>query len=252
MGWEIINSERLTHTLLASLFEDEIAAIRIPNFMPVDVCLLAVRGIFAHGIDYYTDTPIKVGRVGITQHEHKYSHSQKLEYFSKVKEANVKRQQILKDSGDILLTVIDYLREAWGKNVDIAFEADLGEYYYAGVVRVMKKSFLHADWAPASASSWAIGKISAQLTWNIFLQLGSEGGTTKVYRRFCQDDDDEDAPDFLKGYDSVEIIPNQGDFILFNPHNYHEVESTEGEIERITMSSFIGLLEPAHNLILWS
>jgi hypothetical protein len=52
--------------------------------------------------------------------------------------------------------------------------------------------------------------------------------------------------------DFIEIVPEQGEPVFFNSRNYHEVEQTEGAEERITFSSFIGLLGKTGRLIFWS
>src|SRR3712207_509465 len=114
MAWEAVQTHRLTHDLLESLFANDIGAIRVPGFIPKPVCDLAVRGIHAFGIDYYKDVYPRIGRIGITQFEHQKDVQQKLEYFKKAPQADINRQEVFRQSGDLLITVITTIQEAWG------------------------------------------------------------------------------------------------------------------------------------------
>lgn len=257
--WRIIRTSTLTPDVLVALLNNEIGAICLPNFASDAVCTCLVQNIYAHGIDYYKDKYPKVGKIGITQSEHKYTPSQKEEYFAKVLQANRARQFIFRDSRDLLADVIATVKSSWSGNAGIAFEESLQKEYFAGLVRVINQAMLHYDWAPLYSLGWETDKISAQLTWNIYLQVGARGGATRVYQQFGRKAD-------LKyvtpgGYfdskvvteaDFIEIMPEQGQLVFFNSRNYHEVEQTEGEDERITFSSFIGLLEATGTLMFWS
>jgi 2OG-Fe(II) oxygenase superfamily len=258
-NWSVIRTDVLELNLLVALLKNEIGAIVLPNFVSSDICQEIIRGIYDNGIDYYKGKYPKVGKIGITQSEHKYSPSQKEEYFEKVPQANKVQQTIFGGNRNFLSDVIDVVKHAWGENVEIAFESSLKKEYFAGLVRVINKAMLHYDWAPLYDFGWETDKIVAQLTWNIYLQIGAKGGSTRVYRQFGQKED-------LKyveqgGYfdskviaeaDFIEILPEPGELVFFNSRNYHEVEQTAGESERITFSSFIGLLEETQVLMFWS
>jgi carrier-protein-independent halogenase WelO5-like protein len=257
--WSIIRTDVLTQDVLLALLNNEIGAICLPSFASNAVCTCLVQSIYAHGIDYYKDKYPKVGKIGITQSEHKYTPSQKEEYFAKVSQANRVRQSIFGNSGDLLSDVITTVKRAWAGNVDIAFEKSIQQQYFAGLVRVINQAMLHYDWAPLYDLGWETDKISAQLTWNIYLQVGARGGATRVYRQFGRKADLKYVTPggyfdskVVTGADFIEIMPEQGELVFFNSQNYHEVEQTEGEDERITFSSFIGLLGTSDALIFWS
>ncbi len=260
MSYNIVSTKDLTCDLLTRLFTNEVGAVRVPNFISTDVCQLAVQGIQAHGIGYYDGVYPRIGRIGITQNEHKNRPSGKRAYFANASASHNVRERVLQESGDLLFTVMEAVKAAWVNEVGLAFEENLDEYYFAGLVRVINRALLHFDWAQYDGRGWAIEQISAQLSWNIFLQVGAKGGATKIYRRLWQKSDEVYKIPDSYGYDSevieqcdvVEILPEQGELVFFNSRNFHEVEKTEGEEERITISSFIGLLEPANKLIFWS
>ncbi len=257
--WCIIRADTLDSNLLVALLNNEIGAIAIPNFAPRSVCQTAVQKIYKHGIDYYQGKYPKVGKIGITQSEHKYNPTQKEEYFEKAPEAMSVQRAIFGDNQNLLDRVIDTVQGAWAGNAGIAFEESLQKAYFAGLVRVINKAMLHYDWAPLYDLGWQTDKIVAQLTLNIYLQVGSKGGATRVYRRFGQKADLKHvAPGgyfdgkVVEGADYIEISPEPGELVFFNSQNYHEVEQTEGEDERITFSSFIGLREDTQTLMFWS
>jgi carrier-protein-independent halogenase WelO5-like protein len=210
-------------------------------------------------MEYYKNIRPPIGRIGITQYEHMHGPDEKRTYFSKAGAANATRKAIFRQSGDLLEEVIATLQGAWREPVGIAVE-DTGEQYFAGLVRDIPVALLHRDWAPRDARGWAVGQISAQLTWNVYLQTSRSGGALVIYRRPYQESDEcaKLAADncafsaaMVQDCDLVEILPAPGELILFNARNYHEVRSTEGTIPRITASSFIGQM-PGGGLALWS
>ncbi|OYD08213.1 histidine kinase [Paludifilum halophilum] len=262
-AWEVVKANQLTKELLDGLFKGEIGAVRIPHFLSPQLCSKALEGIKRYGVDYYEGVYPKIGKIGITQFEHRFSEDAKREYFRKAEKANQARESIFRDSGDPVGMVIDAVGEAWGSPAGIAREEESNHSYFAGLVRVMNRALLHTDWAgglDGRDPDWTIGKIYAQLTWNIYLQTSSSGGATVVYQRPWRKSDQtyykrKDSYGYdervVENADAVRIVPERGEWIAFNPQYYHEVEEADGDTERITISSFIGL-SPSKKLIFWS
>src|SRR5215213_4170856 len=124
MTWETIKTQTLTRDMLLALANSEIGAVRVPNFLSPEVCNLAVQGIQAHGIDYYENVFPRIGRIGTTQFEHRFSPEKKKEYFVKAVTAHATRKDIFKDTGDLLSKVVDYVGDAWGRKTGLAIEDD--------------------------------------------------------------------------------------------------------------------------------
>jgi hypothetical protein len=261
--WDIIEKHNLNKSLLDSLFKGDIGVIRVPNFLSSDLCQKALQSIKTYGIDYYEGVYPKIGKIGITQFEHRFSPALKDQYFEKAAKANKARISIFKDTGDLVSMVIDFLNKGWDQRVNLAVEEGTNNSYYAGLIRVINQALLHTDWAGGLDGlnpNWTIGKINSQLAWNIYLQSSTRGGSTVVYRRLWRKSDEsyyklKDSygydPSMVLNTDFVEFTPKQGELVLFNSQNYHEVEKVEGDTERISISSFIGLT-PKNELILWS
>jgi hypothetical protein len=217
----------------------------------------AVRGIEQHGYDYYEDVEPPIGRLGITQYEHRHDGDRDT-YFTKAITANERRRAVLRDSGDILELVLDRVAQCWERPVATATEAD-GRQYFAGLVRIIGQALLHCDWAQHDAPGWAIGAVDSQITWNVFCSMPAAGGATVVYDRPW----DEGAERYILGgsygYDpavvadarSVRIEPAEADLVFFNSRNFHQVEAGSGAGPRISVSSFIGRM-PSGELVAWS
>lgn len=260
MTWQIVETQTLTHEMLRDLYDNEIGAIKVPGFVSPEICDLAMRGIYERGFDYYKDVVPKIGKIGITQFEHRYSQEKKKAYFDKAQIANEARQLSFQYSGDFLSKVMDLVNDGWNGKVGIAVEKETNKEYFAGLVRIMHRALLHLDWGPFDGPEWEIGKISAQIAWNIYVQMSDIGGEIVVYRRLWEPSDEAlkipdsygYSPDLVKDCEYVELLPAQGDLVLFNSRNFHEVKQTNGEDERVTNSSFIGLMKDSNELIFWS
>ncbi|MEK8173409.1 phosphopantetheine-binding protein [Streptomyces sp. M19] len=69
--WECVEQDKPDAAALDALFDNEIAAIRIPGFLPAERARAAVRGVREHGLQYYRGVDPPIGRIGITQFEHR-------------------------------------------------------------------------------------------------------------------------------------------------------------------------------------
>ncbi|KAE9963087.1 hypothetical protein BLS_009702 [Venturia inaequalis] len=210
-----------------------------------------------------------VGSVGVTQFDHQHD---KESYFQKIESSMELQNRFKSEAGiDIVSRVAAMLHEKSGLRVRIAREGTRD--YFAGLLRAVDNAIqIHPDYAPYDGPDWEIGRISAQLTWNILLKQ-VPGGDTIIYDRQWQGRADDVV--FRKkfpryAYDPVGLQGNvfkclmakQGDLTLFNPRNFHEVKpcdrslSEPGDVTRFTMSSFVGLLGSETGgdpeLILWS
>jgi hypothetical protein len=256
MAWCIEEAEHLEISSLLALFHDEIAAIRIPCFLSPNACQVMIQKIYQHNVERYSDDP-EMSRVGITQGEH--MHEKDL-YFLYANDERRFQEDIFEESRAVLFLVIHALRKIWQGNVDIAVEEGTHQLYFAGLIRSIRRTKLHFDWAPHDAKNWTIGRISAQIAWNAYLQSSERGGTTRVYHHLWQNEDERYReqesyayhPSLVLEDEYVEIYPHPGDLVLFNSRNYHEVERTEGDKPRLSVSSFVGLLPSKQQLLLWS
>ena len=243
-------------SLLQSVFRNEIAALVIKNFWSLERCRKAVEVIMGYGFDYYEGVYPPIGRIGITQFEHRFSNREKSSYFDKAPGANKTRSDLFIESGDPVKEVTNLLH--CFTDTHVAVEST-GEEYFAGLVRNIHEALLHLDFAPRDALGWDISNILAQVSWNIVLQEAEKGGQTVVYKRpWMKSDEMRKVPESY-GYEMELVRDRQeatiegeaGDFVVFNSQNFHRVLPTEGQRLRLTVSSFIGLTGSG-TLLLWS
>jgi hypothetical protein len=261
-NWAKATTPYLSRANLMGLFTGRIGAVVVPGFVNQADQAKALESIVGHELwSYYRRVEPKVGRLGITQVEHQQNAAEKADYFAKAPQAHRVREEMLRGSGDFLYKVMHFVQYAWGKSVGIAAEPPGRDLYFAGVVRSIGLAKTHVDWARFDAPGWMIGeKVDAQLAWNIYLQMSGDGGDTVVYRRMWQPEDEafKVAGSYhydkkvVEGCDFVRVQPNPGDLVLFNSRCFHEVEKSTGQDERITISSFIGLIEETDDLVFWS
>jgi hypothetical protein len=255
--WELVQTDNLDCDLIEALFENRIGAVKIQKFLPQETVRAAVRGIQKHGFDFYENVEPPIGRIGITQFEHR-EHHEREKYFAVAARANQRRRAVLHGSGDILQIVLDRIGHLWKRPVGIAVEAD-GREYFAGLTRIIGEALLHCDWAQHDAPGWAISAVNSQITWNLFCSVPAEGGATVVHNQPWNLDAERFRLEGSYGYDgavvagcgSVRIEPAEAALVLFNSRNFHRVEAGSGDGPRITVSSFIGRL-PSGDLVAWS
>ena len=242
--------------LLRSVYNNDIAALAIKNFWSKEKCQRAVEVITEHGFNYYKGVYPPIGRIGITQFEHRADDEEELRYLDKAPSANATRANLFRESGDPVSDVIHLLHRF--TDAHIAVESNKKQYF-AGLVRNIHEALLHLDFAPRDAVGWDISKILAQASWNIILQDAESGGQTVVYRHLWNQEDESKKVPTSYGY-SMELVRDcpeavitgeVGDFIVFNSRNFHRVLPTQGDRLRLTVSSFIGLTK-SDTLLFWS
>ena len=240
----------LNKNSINSLFDNKIPIIIVKNFLSKEICENIKNEIERIWVEYYVKTTPKIGKIGITQYE--FSNN-KQDFFNKVNIYNNKMTKIHKIR-NFLIKTISFNNSC---KSTIAFEKEMKSYYFAGLIRLINNSaLLHIDYAPRDAKGWDISKINSQIAWNIFI---SDDPSTKgiVYNKLWEDYDEKFKNVNNYGYDysvvndkdKIEYNSNQGDLVLFNSRNYHEVSKAKNKT--ITLSSFIGRLSN-ENFIFWS
>jgi len=271
----------LTKENLIKLFDNEIPAIRIPSFATEEECNKFRRAILSKQLELVTES-VKDGevsiielhdrsefqfeytgqvkRVGISQSEYSFECSE--EYFGKVKEAYALQEEVAeKEQYFPLEKLIQMIQEVHPYPVGIA-KRDIDQFkYFCGLVRfVGGGTYPHFDFAPFHAGEmWEIGRINAELSWNLFVTAPS-GGETIVYdcpwvpemEKLRKGLNEPYPPSVVEGVDLIKSVPIRGDIVIFNSRNFHEVlPSNIKQDLRLTFSSFIGRNDD-NSIILWS
>jgi hypothetical protein len=265
-NWSTIDTQLLSRESLHDLLQNKVPDVRVPSFLSGDECQSLVKIIKTHQIGSYNENVYPpIGSVGITQFDHA---KDKTGYFSKVNNAKALQDRFRKEANiDVVDRVRNLLQQKTGLPVRIAQDND--REYFAGLIRLINKSaLLHADYGRYDGPQWEIGRITAQITWNILLKQ-VDGGESVVYDRFWQGASDDTEfknapPSYGYSHRAVEgralkkMSYEEGDLHFFNSRNFHEVKAllNNAEESRYTMTSFVGLLPDSSpsgpGLIMWS
>ncbi|KAL3480068.1 hypothetical protein BJX99DRAFT_221206 [Aspergillus californicus] len=276
--WNAAGKEPVTAETITALLSNNLSNLGVKDFLSAEECSRMVEVIRTHTIGSYgANVWPPIGKVGITQFDNQ---NDKKTYFASVPSARALQTRFITEANiDIVARVADYLRSVTNLPVRLARESitpnpgtkdeSSGEgEYFAGLLRLINSSALiHADYGPFDAPGWEIGRISAQLSWNILLRE-VQGGECIIYRRFWEGKSDDarfkqKKPGYGYTREAVEgcevqvVKPEVGELTFFNSRNFHEVNAVQQAelFPRYTVSSFIGLLPVAgggFEIILWS
>ncbi|KAI8627985.1 hypothetical protein F5Y19DRAFT_476781 [Xylariaceae sp. FL1651] len=272
-NWRTPDEQVMNRQSILDVFYGSIPVIRQSEFLSQSDCAKMADLIKTHKVGIYDTNHVwpKVGRVGISQTDYV---NDKRGYFDRVNEAGSLLERWKNDLGiDIVKRVMQSLEVTTGMTVRPAREAE--KDYFVGVIRAIDAGIqIHADFAPFEGKGWEIGKIVAQISWNILLNP-IPGGDTFIYDRQWRAPEDDlnwrkDFPKYaydpriVDGHALKVIKPVPGDLYWFNPRNFHEVRACDiakDNLEqcsptRYTVSSFAGFV-PAHDnepdtIIMWS
>ncbi|MDP6708378.1 MAG: 2OG-Fe(II) oxygenase [Alphaproteobacteria bacterium] len=255
---------------LQALFDNEIPAIRIPGFATAAECrafAAALRKCELHVVKGATDYSApafeaqRIAFIGLTQYEFKYRPMD--DYLDAAEAARAEVAPVFGQSFDPVQRMMERLRALVGGCVEIARDRG-GRRYSATIIRSSNEGLaLHADFAPYQAPQLTVAASDAQLAWNFYAEVpGSEGGHTTLYDRpwsWQRTAEAEIAENYplaraqVAGADSFTFEPQEGEVVMFNSRNPHEVvpvAAPDGK-DRIAMATFIGRM-PGGDLHLWS
>lgn len=256
--WTSYEERGLTPENLALLLDNRIPAIRIRDFATDGECASFAAAAKKGRMQYYNVSD-RIGFIGLAQYQYRWNKT-KEEFLADVPQARADVEEVFAGSFDPLQRVMNHVRGAWSKPVDIASED--GRPYFAGIIRsTSDKIDLHVDWAPVNSPDYAIGTIDSQLGWNFFAEELESGGHTTVHN----------APwdpvvepgvipksygldrGLVEGARSFTYRPTAGDVVIFNTRNPHEIAPGTARPggSRVSIGSFIGRM-PGGELVLWA
>lgn len=247
-AWLRPREHELSAESLDALFSNQIPAIRVEGFATPDECDRFAEAVVSAGLRAYS-IEIPAFYVGVSQFEYRQGGDHKEEYFAEVGRVAPKLEEIFSASFDPLGRMIDLLARSSRRPVQVAAEEEFGEYCPVIIRHASGGLHLHSDFAPYNSPGWSIGRIDAQITWNLYVQVTEEGGETTLLNfpwmggderssRGLPEDDLEERPEVER----FTFRPVQGDVVLFNPRNPHKVAAgrTDGSSNRISIGSFVG------------
>jgi hypothetical protein len=251
--WRTANDVSLTASSLSDLFENKIAAVRIPQFASAEECRKLTEAACSSGFAYDPAVDPPIGRIGVTLFG-KSKHT----YFPAAHRANQVLHEITRRSFDPVDRLIRIIEDQAQIQLRIAEDPQYGSLF-AGLIRLIHQDAgLHLDFALVDAPESSVADVEAQLAWNLYVVAPESGGECVVHNLQWQPEDERRKSansdlyfdrSIVEGCETKEIPPIAGDAVLFNCRNFHEVKESSGD--RITFHSFIGR-KPDGKLVLWS
>ncbi|MDD9903796.1 MAG: 2OG-Fe(II) oxygenase [Rhodospirillaceae bacterium] len=268
--WQSNEAQPLSPESLDALFSNRIPAIRIPGFANPAECrafaeglrrckLRVVKGATDHSAPSFEAQ--KIAFIGLTQFEFKYKPIE--DYLDAAEASRTEVAPVFAASFNPVERLMGRLRDCVESEVAIASDPG-GRAYSATIIRSSNEGLaLHADFAPYQAPQLTVSDCTAQLAWNFYAEVpGGAGGHTTLHNSpwsWQRNRDGEIAENYPLPYSAVEgaqsftFRPEEGDVVLFNSRNPHEVfpvAEPNGK-DRIAMATFIGR-KPNGDLHLWS
>jgi hypothetical protein len=258
--WQTRDEASLTPETLQKLFDNEIPLIRIP-FAARDECdaLAKSLGRFEDMVRV-KNVEAPSAYIGVNLIAYRQGEDRKDEYFAAVPAAAERQQSIFARAFDPYQRMIEQLNKVNPAGAGTAVEEGYGEYCPIIIRHASGGLHLHCDYAPYNSPNWSVGKIDAQITWNLYVQQPKSGGETTVHNlqwtpppgetELAQRGLPGDLPD---GVESVTFSPTQGDVVFFNSRNPHSVAAGVAEEghNRISAGSFVGRQQDG-TLISWA
>ena len=269
-AWRSSDAQPLSAENLDNLFSNKIPAIRIPAFATPDECrdfasglrqceLRVVKGATDHAAPSFEAQ--KIAFIGLTQFEFKYRPVE--DYLDAADAARAEVAPVFVGSFDPVERLMERLRGCVENNVAVACDPG-GRAYSATIIRSSNEGLaLHADFASYQAPQLTVSDCTAQLAWNFYAEVPpGEGGHTTLHNNpwtWQRTRDDEIAENYplpreaVAGAETFTFRPQEGEVILFNSRNPHEVipVARPNGKDRIAMATFIGR-KPNGDLRLWS
>lgn len=251
-GWSSSTVAAFSRDGLYALINNELPALRISDFADASE-INALTSALSDFKDPSYSVP-QVKRLGISQYQQGLC-SSKEHYLTEAVAATKEQQQIFKQSFDPIDRILQlFKKEGFHSSV---MTTDQGESYFAGSGKLRNGfSPIHVDFAPQDSSDWEVGACRAQLAWNLYLNVPSDGGELLIWdKQWIPQDDTYQVSDsyhyhqdVVKDAQKLTIKVFPGEILLINSRNFHAVAESKN---RLSIGSFISYFED-DSLKLWS
>lgn len=259
---ETLNRPRISSQLdsesIRKLIGNDIAAIHVPGFYPKAESAELSKRIAAHQALEAYEVQNSLKRLGMGYVDVGGEGGKAERYHS---EAVASIQEIRRLAYP-LISPVDHLRllleELWPQGATI--ETVGGQKCFVGTCRVIEAGAAmlpHSDRFGRMRLD-GLNDMSGQIAINIYLQMPESGGDLQLWLHEpnAEQDERQRATDGLTyeelGPPALVVSPDDGDLVMFNSQLIHSVRSSQGNVQRVTMSFFIGYRGEDKPLSYWS
>ena len=254
-----VDSASFTDRHLANLAAGTLAAVRVPDFLDISTCqaaLAAAGRLPTAGYDpARVSTPIVRFGPALNDYRAQDGGLDSGRYWRDAEAARATWQRTGMRPDPIAVSMAR-LGSAWGAAVAPATIA--GRPVFGGTLREINSgALIHYDDINREFPTGLFDQeVLAQLAFNVWVSVPEAGGATTVWRHRWEPADEHHRQAY--GYQSevvehcqrVDLAPQLGDGLLFNPANFHAVEPNPTG-RRIAFAFFLGL-STTGQLIAWS
>lgn len=248
--------------LLPELARNEIAAIKIGQFLCEEELGIIKANMEGQTIAWYANKTNEQGRIGINATGFSHLLNGKQEYFDATPTAERDRDEIFENTHSPINKILEFFSR--GFDTKIATEPELEEArYFAGLIRAMgAKSTLHFDYAPKQLPGWSVAGADEQFGLVLYLQMPAVGGELNIYDRPWIPEDERHNNDhvekgtfgftegFLSNTPYASVLPSEGDLVVFKTRNFHQVDEITSDRPRLGLTTFMS--QQNNTLSLWS
>ncbi len=250
----VISSDNISAETFNLLFEGKIPAIIIPKFYSKTECNEIIKQIKLVLPKDHTSNLLGPFLMSYT--------TDKKNYFSKSEQIIPIFEKIFSKNENPNKKISNFFKNIFPCHlISIASEND--KKYSPYIFRIHKKGHsipLHKDNVKYEGIEYAVSKISKQFSCVIHLQESEIGGNLVIFKKRWEKKDEKFRNiDF--GYSKKISLNSEkcvierietGDLVIINPNFYHEVTTIEGDLERITIGMFVGLLDNSKRIVCWA
>jgi hypothetical protein len=262
-----MNFESLSEESLTALITGQICVLRVPDFIPQEVCeQLAVwygqhpkSQNYTHEV-YVDGNPVQIDmgvtRIG-TPYNLTYGKTRSGSSFQKYYDDALPNIMEMRNACSPFLAPMDKFRllldELYVHGAQIArFD---GKPMFAGIGRITRPNALKLEEQPHFDTLPQEYGLEQQFGVNIYLAVPEKGGELEIWDHTPMTADQVSSEDLNKDWrselgDSYRIVPQQGDLVVINTGRAHAVRRFQNG-SRISISCFIGY-KKGEPLLLWS
>ncbi|MFE9455043.1 proline hydroxylase [Streptomyces sp. NPDC006739] len=254
-----VDSTAFTDRHLANLASGTLAAVRVPGFLALDACQAAMGALNRLPTADYdrARVPTRIVRFGPALNDYR-DQGVGLDadrYWRDAEAARAAWQRVGMRPDPIAISLAR-LGSAWGAAVAPATIG--GRTVFGGTLREINDGALvhYDDLNREFPTGLFDQEVVAQLAFNVWVSVPATGGATTVWRHRWEPTDEQHRQAY--GYrreavahcQCVDLTPQRGDALMFNPANFHAVEPNPTG-RRIAFAFFLGLTTTGQ-LIAWS
>ena len=232
--------------LLPELAGNEIAAIKIGQFLCEQELSVIKANMEDKTIAWYANKANQQGRIGINATGFSHEPDGKKKYFAATPAAEEERDEIFEGTHSPINKILEFFGQ--GFDTKIATEPELAKArYFAGLIRAMgAKSTLHFDYAPKQLPGWSVANADEQFGLVLYLQMPAKGGELNIFNHPWAPEDERHNHDhiekgtygftegFLGNTPCATVLPSEGDLVVFRTRNFHQVDEIKSDTAEIT------------------